>query len=61
MEKRVFVVVLDSFGIGAEPDDAAFGDEGSNTLGAVAGQHHFNCPNLPKLVLFKLQGLEVGK
>ena len=33
MEKRVFLIVLDSFGIGAEPDAAAFGDEGTNTLG----------------------------
>ena len=37
MEKRVFLIVLDSFGIGAEPDAAAFGDEGTNTLGAIAG------------------------
>ena len=29
MEKRVFLIVLDSFGIGAEPDAAAFGDEGT--------------------------------
>ena len=27
MEKRVFLIVLDSFGIGAEPDAAAFGDD----------------------------------
>ena len=36
MEKRVFLIVLDSFGIGAEPDAAAFGDAGTNTLGAIA-------------------------
>ena len=30
--KRVFVIVLDSCGIGEMPDAAAFGDEGSNTL-----------------------------
>ena len=35
MEKRVFLIVLDSFGIGAEPDAAAFGDE-AHTLGAIA-------------------------
>ena len=35
MEKRVFLIVLDSFGIGAEPDAAAFGDAGTNTLGAA--------------------------
>ncbi len=33
---RVFVVVLDSFGIGAAPDAKAFDDEGSNTLGHIA-------------------------
>ena len=32
MEKRVFLIVLDSFGIGAEPDAPAFGDAGTNTL-----------------------------
>lgn len=46
MEKRVFLIVLDSFGIGAEPDAAAFGDEGTNTLGAIANHPNFNCPNL---------------
>ena len=51
MEKRVFLIVLDSFGIGAEPDAAAFGDEGTNTLGAIAKHPNFNCPNLQKLGL----------
>lgn len=32
MEKRVFLIVLDSFGIGAEPDAEAFGDEGTNFI-----------------------------
>lgn len=32
MEKRVFLIVLDSFGIGAEPDAEAFGDEGPNFI-----------------------------
>ena len=41
MAKRVFLIVLDSFGIGAEPDAPAFGDAGTNTLAAIA--HH---PNL---------------
>ena len=42
MEKRVFLIVLDSFGIGAEPDAAAFGDAGTNTLGAIANHPNFN-------------------
>jgi phosphopentomutase len=33
---RVFLVVLDSVGIGAAPDAAAYGDSGANTLGHVA-------------------------
>ena len=35
MIKRVFLVVLDSFGIGELPDAKRFGDEGSNTLLSV--------------------------
>lgn len=42
MEKRVFLIVLDSFGIGAEPDAAAFGDAGTNTLGAIAKHPNFH-------------------
>ncbi|MEL7297335.1 MAG: phosphopentomutase [Pseudomonadota bacterium] len=34
--RRVIILVLDSFGIGAAPDAARFGDEGANTLGAIA-------------------------
>ncbi len=34
--KRVFLIVLDSFGIGEAPDAKDFGDEGSNTLLAVS-------------------------
>ena len=44
MEKRVFLIVLDSFGIGAEPDAAAFGDAGTNTLGAIAKHRTFTAP-----------------
>ena len=35
MKKRLFLIVLDSFGIGELPDAAAFGDVGSNTLGGL--------------------------
>ena len=37
MEKRVFLIVLDSFGIGAEPDAAAFGDEAPTRWGPLQG------------------------
>ena len=35
MKRRVFLVVLDSYGIGYEPDAADFGDVGSNTLATI--------------------------
>ena len=34
--KRIFIMVLDSFGIGATPDAERFGDAGANTLGHIA-------------------------
>ncbi len=55
--KRVFLIVLDSFGIGAEPDAAAFGDAGTNTLGAIAGQEAFRAETLKKLGLFNIEGV----
>ena len=56
MAKRAIIFVLDSFGIGALPDAAKFGDAGSDTLGHIdkyAYEHNlsFNIPNLLKLGL----------
>ena len=45
MAKRVFLIVLDSFGVGAEPDAPLFGDVGTNTLGAIAGHPNFRGDN----------------
>ena len=56
MAKRVFIIVLDSFGIGEEPDAAAWGDEGSNTLCACATSPHFDIPNLTSLGLCNIEG-----
>ena len=55
-KKRVFLIVLDSFGVGELPDSADFGDEGSNTLGAVKTSSEFNVPNLGSLGLFNIDG-----
>lgn len=60
MAKRVFLIVLDSFGIGEMPDSHAFGDEGSNTLGAIRNNENFNIPNLIKLGLFNIDGVGGG-
>lgn len=54
--KRVFLIVLDSFGIGEAPDAASFGDAGSDTLGAVVKSPKFYAPNLAKLGLFAIDG-----
>jgi phosphopentomutase len=47
--RRVFVLVLDSVGVGELPDAAAYGDEGSNTLGHIAMHVPLRIPNLQAL------------
>ena len=54
--KRVFLIVLDSFGAGEAPDAAAFGDTGSNTLRSVSSSPEFYAPNLTRLGLFSIEG-----
>ncbi|WP_020616749.1 phosphopentomutase [Paenibacillus daejeonensis] len=45
--KRITVIVLDSVGIGALPDSADFGDEGTHTLGSIAASNPgFDLPRL---------------
>ena len=58
MAKRVFLVVLDSFGIGGASDASLFKDEGSNTLAAVCIDDSLNLPNLAKMGLFDITGHE---
>ncbi|MGI9070512.1 MAG: phosphopentomutase [Bryobacteraceae bacterium] len=55
--KRVILIVLDSVGIGAMPDAAEFGDEGSNTLGNIAKQRNLKLPNLCVLGLANIKPL----
>lgn len=58
--KRAFIIVLDSVGIGALPDAHLWGDEGSNTLGAIRENANFRCPNLKKLGLFNVETVGGG-
>jgi len=60
MTKRVFLIILDSVGIGELPDAANFGDAGSNTLGAIRNHPNFYCPNLEALGLFNIEGVGGG-
>lgn len=55
--KRVFLIVLDSVGIGELPDAANYGDVGSNTLAAAATSSFFSMPNMRKLGLFNIDGV----
>ena len=58
MNKRVFLIVLDSFGIGEMPDAFKFGDEGANTLRSVSKSPYFDLRNLKKLGLFNIDGID---
>ncbi len=60
MAKRVFLTVLDSFGIGAMPDAADYGDAGANTLGSISKSPMFDTPNMTAMGLFNIVGDEVA-
>ena len=54
MFKRAIVIVLDSVGIGELPDAAAYGDQGSNTLGHIGRAVRLRIPTLAALGLARL-------
>ncbi len=56
--KRVFLIVLDSCGIGAMPDSPAFGDVGVNTLAACAKSSGLHIPNMIAAGLGNIDGVE---
>ena len=55
--KRIFLIVLDSFGIGAMPDAESFGDVGVNTLAACATSSQLNIPNMIAAGLGNIEGV----
>ena len=55
--KRIFLIVLDSFGIGAMPDSESFGDVGVNTLAACATSGKLNIPNMIAAGLGNIDGV----
>jgi phosphopentomutase len=57
MMRRIFLIVLDSFGIGAAPDASDFGDAGTNTLRGIAETGLLNIPNLTELGLGNIDGV----
>jgi phosphopentomutase len=54
---RAIVLVLDSVGIGELPDAAAYGDQGSNTLGNISAHVHLQAPTLHALGLTRIVDL----
>ncbi len=56
--KRVFLIVLDSVGIGELPDAKAYGDAGCNTLKSAATSRFFSMPNMKKMGLFNIDGVD---
>jgi phosphopentomutase len=57
--KRVFLVVMDSVGIGEAPDAEKFGDKGSHTLGHIAERMNgLNMPNMGKLGLSNIEEIK---
>ena len=56
--KRIFLIVLDSLGIGQMPDSKAFGDVGVHTLRACAGSEKLHIPNLLRAGLGNIEGVD---
>lgn len=59
MIKRVITIVLDGFGIGELPDSKNYGDEGSNTLAGIYNNTKLNLPNMKKMGLYNIDGVNL--
>lgn len=59
MIERFIIVVLDGFGVGELPDACDYHDEGSNTLLGIYNNTKLNIPNLKKMGLYNIDGIEI--
>ena len=57
--KRIFLIVLDSLGVGEAIDAKKWNDSGANTLGHIVEKHPINYPNLEKMGFLNLIGKNV--
>lgn len=57
-KNRVFLIVLDSFGVGNAPDAADFDDAGSNTLKSIAANAAYRTPCMNRIGLGKIDGVD---
>ena len=58
VDRRVFLIVLDSYGIGELPDAVDFGDEGSNTLRTITKSEEYDTPLMKSMGLFNIDGVD---
>ena len=61
MAKRVFLIVLDSVGVGEAPDAGLFDDVGCDTFGTCVRSGNLTAPNLERLGMFCLEGTSFQK
>ena len=54
--KRVFLIVLDSLGIGEEPDAPLFGDRDCSTLKRISGSGKFRFSSMKKMGMGNIDG-----
>ena len=59
--KKSIIVILDGFGVGEAPDASEYGDVGSNTLEGIYNNYTLSVPNLKKLGLYNIQGLNISE
>ncbi len=61
MINRSIIIVLDSFGVGEALDANEYGDIGSNTLAGIYNNTNLNIPNMKKLGLYNIQGINLDE
>ena len=59
MIERVITIVLDGFGVGESPDAYIYGDEGSNTLKGIYNNVKLEIPNMKKMGLYNIDGIDL--
>ena len=59
--KRIFLIVLDSVGIGEAPDASNYGDEGSNTIRSITQSEKFHIDIMKRMGLFNIDEIGFGE
>ena len=59
MINRVITIVLDGFGVGEAPDAFLYKDEGSNTLKGIYNNTKLTIPNMNKIGLYNIEGIDL--